>query len=143
MLALWALDLELAHVVATTTEPMIGQIRLAWWREALERLDTAPPPAQPLLRALAADVLPRGIAGSELAALEDPWLDRLAGEAGNATALFALAARLLGSPTAGPLAGLARLAGRDARRAAAGLPPEAKGSLKRQWLLAKAVALGG
>src|SRR5205085_12556176 len=58
---------------ATGTQPLISQMRLAWWREALERLDSAPPPAEPLLQALAAYVLPV-VSGAELAAMEEGWL---------------------------------------------------------------------
>ncbi len=86
LFALHALDLELAGVVATTTEAMLGEIRLAWWREALTRLDTAPPPAQPVLAALAAHALPLGVKGQALEPLEDAFLsllidERLAGKA--------------------------------------------------------------
>ena len=86
LFALHALDLELAAVVATTTEAMLGEIRLAWWREALARLDTAPPPAQPVLAALAAYALPLGVKGQALEPLEDAFLsllldERLAGAA--------------------------------------------------------------
>ena len=59
-MALHGLDLELESVVAGTTEPMIGAIRLAWWREALQGLDAGKVPAQPLLQLIAAEVLPRG-----------------------------------------------------------------------------------
>ena len=52
--ALWRLDVTLGAVVAGAREKMVARIRLAWWREALERLDAAPPPAEPLLQALAA-----------------------------------------------------------------------------------------
>src|ERR1700760_3804181 len=52
--ALWRLDVTLGAVVARAREKMVARIRLAWWREALERLDAAPPPAEPLLEALAA-----------------------------------------------------------------------------------------
>ena len=31
------LDRRLARIVARTTEPMLGQMRLAWWREALAK----------------------------------------------------------------------------------------------------------
>ncbi len=84
LFALHALDLELARVVATTTEAMLGEIRLAWWREALTKLDTAPPPAQPVLAALAGHALPLGIKGQALEPLEDAFLallleERLAG----------------------------------------------------------------
>lgn len=84
LFALHALDLELAAVVATTTEAMLGEIRLAWWREALTRLDTAPPPAQPTLAALGAHALPLGVTGQSLEPFEDCFLsllleERLAG----------------------------------------------------------------
>ena len=67
--ALWRLDAAFAAILATGTQPMISQLRLAWWREALERLDAAPPPAEPVLQALAAYVLPV-VSGAELAAME-------------------------------------------------------------------------
>src|SRR5689334_18098035 len=71
--ALWRLDAALAGILATGTQPLISQMRLAWWREALEALDRAPPPAEPVLQALAAHVLP-AVTGAELAALEEGWL---------------------------------------------------------------------
>ncbi len=86
LFALHALDLELAQVVATTTEAMLGEIRLAWWRESLTKLDTAPPPAQPVLAGLAAHALPLGVRGAALEPMEDAFLallldERLAGSA--------------------------------------------------------------
>jgi phytoene synthase len=74
LFALFALDLELAQVVASTTEPLLGEIRLAWWREQLDRLDTAPAPAQPTLAALKADAVPAGVTGRSLEPLEDAFL---------------------------------------------------------------------
>lgn len=71
--ALWALDERLGTVVGTTREPMIGAIRLAWWREALERLDGAPPPDEPLLVALHAGLLPTGVRGAALETIVDGW----------------------------------------------------------------------
>ena len=70
--ALWRLDASFAAILATGTQPLISQMRLAWWREALERLDAAPPPAEPVLQALAAHVLPK-VSGAELAAMEEGW----------------------------------------------------------------------
>lgn len=170
-MALWGLDLELAQVVAGTTDAMIGQIRLAWWREALEALDTGKVPAQPLLQLLASEVVPRGITGAELAGLEDRWLGLIASddvppahiEGGGA--LFALAARLLGGdvaagqrlglawtagdsfvgripPVLRPLFGLVRLAARDAARARQGSEREPRGSAGRQLRLLAAIAFG-
>lgn len=105
LVALFALDCELAQVVTTTTEPLMGEIRLAWWRDRLIELDTAPAPAQPLLQALQARVLPR-LSGADLASLEDRWLCLIGNDivpeahiAGGAD-LFALAARLLGGDPA-------------------------------------------
>lgn len=71
--ALLALDSALGQVLRTTREPMVGQMRLAWWREALEQLDFAPAPGEPVLQALAAEALPRGVDGAQLAQLVDGW----------------------------------------------------------------------
>jgi phytoene synthase len=70
---LLALDDALGRVLRTTREPMLGRMRYAWWFEALERLDQASPPAEPVLRALAAEVLPKGVSGAALAAMIDGW----------------------------------------------------------------------
>lgn len=107
----------------TSTQPALGVIRLAWWREALERLDKASAPAEPRLQAVAEHLLPRGITGSMLSIIEDGYAalldetidgDRVA-EGGART--FEAAACLLGSedgriPEAGRLHGLARAARR-------------------------------
>ncbi len=106
--ALWRLDASLAAILGTGTQPMVSQLRLAWWREALERLDAAPPPAEPVLQALAAHVLPL-VSGAELAAMEEGWLlllsdgalgeDELARYAAlRGGLLFRYSARLLGEP---------------------------------------------
>lgn len=71
--ALWALDETLAGLLGGTSEPMIGQMRLTWWHEALCGLDRGVVPDQPLLRGLADSVIGRGIAGTTLAAMIDGW----------------------------------------------------------------------
>jgi phytoene synthase len=71
--ALWRLDSALAAALAGGREPMISRIKLAWWREALEKLDTERAPAEPVLQELAEHVLPAGIRGEELAAMEEGW----------------------------------------------------------------------
>lgn len=104
--ALWRLDVAFAAILATGTQPMISQMRLAWWREALVRLDAASPPAEPVLQALASHVLPL-VSGAELAAMEEGWLILTSPETLTAEALadyadlrggllFAYTARLLG-----------------------------------------------
>lgn len=97
MRALWTLDSALGAAAFSGREPMIRRIKLAWWREALERLDSAPPPAEPHLQAAAAELLPCGIRGVELAELADAWAEiEEADGAGRGAILFALSARLLG-----------------------------------------------
>jgi len=78
--ALFALDERFGAIVSATTEPTIGLVRLAWWREALEKLGQGPAPAEPLLSALATDVLPHGIPGQTLSEIEDGWAALLDGE---------------------------------------------------------------
>jgi phytoene synthase len=80
LLALFALDTALANILRTTREPMVGQMRLTWWHEALTRLDSAPPSGEPVLRALAQQLLPHGISGARLAGLIDGWEELLDGE---------------------------------------------------------------
>jgi len=51
---LWALDGRMAALVATTSEPMIGQIRLAWWGQALEDESGVEGRGEPLIDAMRA-----------------------------------------------------------------------------------------
>ena len=67
--ALFALDERLGGIVARTRESAIGLMRLVWWRDALDALDGAPPPAEPLLAALAAC----GLNGAAMAAMTAGW----------------------------------------------------------------------
>ena len=105
--ALWHLDAALGAVVAGGREPMLRQIKLVWWRDALERLDVAPPPGEPVLQSLSAHVLSSGVSGAELSAFQDAWATLLNEEAlssseldrfalGRGGRLFDLTARLLG-----------------------------------------------
>jgi phytoene synthase len=101
--ALFGLEDAFADVVASSTQPALGAIRLAWWRDALGRLDQFPPPPEPRLNAVAADLLPRGIGGARLATLEDGWttlFDERPDEArlaDHGALLFAIGADLLGT----------------------------------------------
>lgn len=103
--ALWRLDAVLKAARSTGSQPMIRRIKLAWWDEALQRLDTAPPPAEPTLEALAHHVIPLDVTGAEMADLATGWA-QLTDEYASAEVheyasarggtLFRLTARLLG-----------------------------------------------
>ena len=99
----------MGEVVRTSSQPMLGAIRLAWWRERLDELDKDAVPAEPRLKAVAAELMPRAIAGSDLAMLEGAWarlFDDFPWGLQTAEAiwfrgrhLFGLGARLLGEPS--------------------------------------------
>ena len=114
--ALFAIDDTLGEIVATASQPALGAIRLAWWREALVRLDETAPPPEPRLQAVAEHLIPRGVRGADLAGLEDGWATLLDEQPDmrrvsvRGARLFAIAARLLGSDHA-DLAAAGRLFG--------------------------------
>lgn len=109
--------MALADVVSTTSDPRLGTIRLAWWRERLEALDHGEmAPAEPRLQAISEELLPSGISGEELSQLDDawlcafepfPWSEEVAqGFRLRGRILFGLGARLLlGDPSAAASAG--------------------------------------
>ena len=75
-LTLLALDARLAGIVRSAREPMLAQLRLAWWRDRLSGDPAGWPKGEPLLRRLAG----WGAEASGLAALVDGW-EALLGEA--------------------------------------------------------------
>ncbi|MBY9061610.1 hypothetical protein K7957_01515 [Sphingomonas yunnanensis] len=107
--ALLALDGRLGAILRTTREPLVGQMRLTWWYEALEALDRAPPPAEPTLATLGETVVAR-VSGAVLAQQVEGWealleapLTATALELharGRGGSLFAAAATLLRVPPA-------------------------------------------
>lgn len=76
MLALLVLDARLAGVVRAAREPMLAQLRLAWWREQLRASPGVRPAGEPLL-ALLDDW---GDQRAALSALVDGW-EQLLGDA--------------------------------------------------------------
>ncbi len=78
LFAIHALDLEQARVVADVSEPMLAEVRLAWWREQVQALGKgAPAPPQPLLAALATEALARRVNLVALADIEEGHLPHL------------------------------------------------------------------
>jgi 15-cis-phytoene synthase len=104
---LFALDAALGNVVRTTREPMVGRIRLAWWRERLQELDRGIVPAEPTLQAAATLISKSSLTGSMLSELVDGWEflladfpwpgDTIDAVAEHGATLFALAATAVGA----------------------------------------------
>lgn len=114
MQALFGLDASLGQILTTTREPMVGQMRLTWWHDALSRLDVAPPPAEPVLTALSLHTVPLGVSGARLAAMVEGWEELLDADsldeatmlrhaAGRGGTLFEIAGHLVGAAPGDPL----------------------------------------
>lgn len=101
--ALFAIDAAMGDVVARSTDPGLGRIKLAWWREQLEALDSRLPPAEPRLQAVAEHLLPMAVTGAEVAELEAGWATLLDAQldpeliAERGESLFGMGGKLLGS----------------------------------------------
>ncbi|PHS79761.1 MAG: hypothetical protein COB59_00280 [Rhodospirillaceae bacterium] len=52
VLALLAFDQEIARIPAVVSEPMLGQIRLQWWIDAMPGITGGRPPGHPVAQAL-------------------------------------------------------------------------------------------
>ncbi|MGB0670691.1 MAG: phytoene/squalene synthase family protein [Rhodospirillales bacterium] len=90
LFALYAFNLEIARIPDLVSEPVLGQMRLQWWREQLPSILAGEPQRQPLAQALAdlaaAGVIRRGELETYLDAregdlFEDPPADLAALEA--------------------------------------------------------------
>ena len=104
--ALFALDARLGELVAKANEPLLAQLRLAWWRDELSKAPTDRAKGDPIL-----DAIGETWTGEEraLVRLIDGW-EQLVGEAPLPTpAIDGFA-----SGRAGAFAALARLAGQSA-----------------------------
>jgi phytoene synthase len=86
-LGLLALDARLAGVVRAASEPMLAQLRLAWWREQFRNPLTDAPAGEPLLAVLRTWEPER----AALEALVDGWEAITADPPLPATAMMALA----------------------------------------------------
>ena len=110
--ALYAFNIELARVRDTVREPMLGELRLQWWREALDGMYAGDTPEHPVAQALVRTVeigdLPKhSLANMVEARLFDlyddpmPSLNDLEGYLGEtAAALIQMGALVLAGPDA-------------------------------------------
>lgn len=121
LFALYAFNLEIAKVRETVSEPMLGQIRLQWWREAIDGIYAGRVRAHPVVTALAAVAVPAGLSRSHFDRLIDAREFDLESRApstlaeletyceGTSAALFWLAAEALGARGEGTRAALTPL----------------------------------
>ena len=80
LLALLAFDHELARTRSVTREPMLGRIRLEWWREAVaEAAGSGKPRAQPIVEALSEIARRHGLSAEGLTALIDAREEEIEG----------------------------------------------------------------
>lgn len=122
LFALYAFNLELARVRDSVSEPILGQMRLQWWREAVAAIcEGGVPPQHAVVQALAAAVrrhdLPRAALDTLIDARErdlddDPPPDMAALEAYAQATAGTLTVLALG--TLGATGADAQAAGRDA-----------------------------
>jgi phytoene synthase len=144
LMAIYAFDLELARIPVLVSEPLIGEMRLQFWRDAIAAIyeGGAVPGhevAAPLAEAIAAASLPRGPFEALLDARRmdlsgEPHADRAAFDryiAGAHSGVMALAARAIGGGDAtdaiaadlGHASGVAKLLSAAPARIAEGRSP--------------------
>jgi 15-cis-phytoene synthase len=102
VVALYAFDYELSRVHKVTTQPLLGEIRLTWWADALaEIFDGCPVRRHPVTLALAQAVARHGLPREPLDAIVEARLPELESQPADAltsaAAIMGLAARILGA----------------------------------------------
>ncbi|MBI4724267.1 MAG: squalene/phytoene synthase family protein [Rhodomicrobium sp.] len=117
LLALYAYNAELTHIADVINEPMVGQIRLQWWRDAIDLAAPGTKTGNPVADALAAAIVEHNLPKERLIEMADGRIPEIFGDPPadiqalraslQAThgALFELAAAILGD--SGELAGKA------------------------------------
>jgi phytoene synthase len=71
LFALYAFNAELARIAEQVTEPELGEIRLQWWRDALEHAAAGISTGHPVVDALGQIMLERGVSREDLSRLID------------------------------------------------------------------------
>ena len=122
VIALYAFNHELARVAETVREPLMGEIRLTWWREALDEIFADKTPRRhPVVDALGLAVRRRNLARAPLEAMvearfSDLEPDALAEDAALDAYIDATAGALMALAVAA-VAGVEAHSGRPAARA--------------------------
>lgn len=107
LMALYAFNIDVSHIPETVSEPMLGEMRLQWWRDAIETLESGGITGNPVADALGRAIQEYGLPRALITSIIDARTFDLSGEAmPDMTALkaylqktsgniFALAARIL------------------------------------------------
>ena len=113
---LYAFNLEIARVRELVREPMLGRIRLQWWRDSLDKVYAGADGGSPLARSLGEVIVRHSLARAEFESLlsareldmdDEPPADLPALEAyaeGSSATLTRLALTVLGGEGAGAMA---------------------------------------
>ena len=78
--ALYAFNAELAHIAAAAREPMVAQIRLQWWRDAIELVAPGMKTGNPVADALAATILAHNLPRDRLTGMIDAHTPGISGD---------------------------------------------------------------
>ena len=124
-LGLYALDARLEAIVRSAREPVLAQLKLAWWRERIAARPAQRPRGEPVLTALE----PWGSESAALSALVDAWEHQLGESPQSPDSISAFA-----QARTGACATLARLTGAD---------PAMAGRAGHAWALLDIASLQG
>ena len=80
ILALYAFNAELDHILASVSEPMAGQIRLQWWRDAVDLATPGARTGNPVADALSAAIAEHNLSKDRLIGMVDARVPAMFGE---------------------------------------------------------------
>ncbi|MGO9544128.1 MAG: phytoene/squalene synthase family protein [Rhodomicrobium sp.] len=80
LIALYAFNAELQHIAAAAHEPMVGQIRLQWWRDAIDLAAPGTKTGNPVADALAAAILEHNLPKNRLFDMADARVPEIFGD---------------------------------------------------------------
>ena len=80
LLALYAFNAELEHIAASAHEPMVAQIRLQWWRDAIDLAAPGTKTGNPVADALSAAILEIDLPKQRLIELADARVPEIFGD---------------------------------------------------------------
>ena len=159
LIALAAFAAELANIPAQVREPLAGEIRLQWWRDALGEAGAETASGHPVAAAMRTTIARHRLPAEVVDAVIDSYADAVHGErpvseqalrrqmAAGEGGLFRLAARICAGDAGPDLDGIAESAGiaYGLSRALVRLPSEGAGRLPipRSLLSDEALALAG